>query len=126
MFFTWESKIERKTLSFSPPSGGRTLIKLGDTVVDYDPKFRLYLTTKLPNPHYLPETCIQIGLINFTVTSSGLEEQLMADVVRLERPDLEQERNQVIVTMNKDKSMLKEIEDNILRLLFTSEGEILA
>lgn len=47
----------------------------------------------------------------------------MADVVRLERPDLEEERNQLITTMNKDKAMLKEIEDNILRLLFTSEGK---
>lgn len=32
------------------------------------PIFRLYLTTKLSNPHYLPETCIKVTLINFTVT----------------------------------------------------------
>ena len=34
---------------------GRTLIRLGDTDVDYDPNFKFYLTTKMPNPHYLPE-----------------------------------------------------------------------
>ena len=33
-----------------------------------DPAFKLYLTTKLPNPHYMPETCIKVTLINFTVT----------------------------------------------------------
>jgi dynein heavy chain, axonemal len=57
--------------------GGRLLIKLGDTVVDYDQNFRLYMTTKLANPHYLPEMCIQITLVNFLVTQSGLEDQLL-------------------------------------------------
>ena len=49
-------------------TGLRTLIRLGDSDVDYDPNFRFYLTTKLPNPHYLPEVCIKVNLINFTVT----------------------------------------------------------
>jgi hypothetical protein len=48
--------------------GGRTLIRLGDSDVDYDPNFKLYITTKLANPHYLPEICIKVTLINFTVT----------------------------------------------------------
>ena len=49
-------------------TGTRNLIRLGDTDVDYDPNFRFYMTTKLPNPHYLPEVCIKVNLINFTVT----------------------------------------------------------
>lgn len=48
--------------------GGRLLIRLGDTDVDYDPNFKLYITTKMANPHYLPEVCIKVTLINFTVT----------------------------------------------------------
>jgi hypothetical protein len=44
------------------------MIRLGDSEVEYDPRFRLYLTTRLPNPHYLPEVCIKVNLINFTVT----------------------------------------------------------
>lgn len=57
---------------------GRPLIKLGDTDVDYDPNFRLYMTTKLSNPHYLPEVCVQVTLVNFLVTVDGLEDQLLA------------------------------------------------
>ena len=48
-----------------------------------------------------------------------------SDVVRLERPDLEDQRNQLIVRINSDKNQLKAIEDRILKLLFTSEGNIL-
>lgn len=54
------------------------MMRLGDSDVEYDPKFKLYMTTKLANPHYLPEICIQVTLVNFTVTPSGLEDQLLA------------------------------------------------
>ncbi|KAK6493365.1 dynein heavy chain 6 [Huso huso] len=106
-------------------TGGRMLIRLGDSDIDYDKNFRFYMTTKMSNPHYLPEVCIKVTIINFTVTKSGLEDQLLSDVVRLERPDLEEQRNQLIVRINSDKNQLKAIEDRILKLLFTSEGNIL-
>lgn len=57
---------------------GRTLIRLGDSDIEYDNNFKFYVTTKLANPHYLPEICIQVTIVNFTVTPSGLEDQLLA------------------------------------------------
>uniref|UniRef100_A0A667W9Y7 Dynein axonemal heavy chain 6 n=1 Tax=Myripristis murdjan TaxID=586833 RepID=A0A667W9Y7_9TELE len=106
-------------------AGGRTLIRLGDSDIDYDKNFRFYMTTKMANPHYLPEVCIKVTIINFTVTKLGLEDQLLSDVVRLESPHLEEQRNQLIVRINSDRNQLKAIEDRILKLLFTSEGSIL-
>ncbi|KAL7988579.1 hypothetical protein Chor_007498, partial [Crotalus horridus] len=106
-------------------SGGRLLIRLGDSDIDYDRNFKFYMTTKMPNPHYLPEVCIKVTIINFTVTRSGLEDQLLSDVVRLERPELEEQRTQLIIRINADKNQLKAIEDKILKMLFTSEGNIL-
>ena len=49
----------------------------------------MILQTKLANPHYKPEMQAQATLINFTVTRDGLEDQLLAEVVSTERPDLE-------------------------------------
>lgn len=106
-------------------SGGRLLIRLGDSDIDYDRNFRFYMTSKMANPHYLPEVCIKVTIINFTVTLSGLEDQLLSDVVGLERSDLEEQRNQLIVKINADKNQLNAIEDRILKLLSESQGNIL-
>ena len=65
-------------------------MKIGDKECEYNPRFRLILHTKLANPHYQPELQAQATLINFTVTRDGLEDQLLAAVVSMERPDLEQ------------------------------------
>ena len=45
--------------------------------VDYDDLFKLFMTSKMPNPHYLPEVAIKTTIINFTVTMEGLEDQLL-------------------------------------------------
>lgn len=47
--------------------GNTLMLRLGDVVVPYDDDFRLYITTKLPNPHYTPEVSIKVLLVNFTL-----------------------------------------------------------
>uniref|UniRef100_A0A7S2SR52 AAA+ ATPase domain-containing protein n=1 Tax=Mucochytrium quahogii TaxID=96639 RepID=A0A7S2SR52_9STRA len=105
--------------------GGRRLIHLGDSDIDYDDNFKFYMTTKLPNPHYLPEVCIKVTLINFTVTFVGLTDQLLGDVVKAERPDVEEKKNKLVTTMAADAKQLKDLEAKILQLLSESKGNIL-
>lgn len=64
-------------------------IRIGDKECEFNKNFRLILHTKLANPHYKPELQAQTTLLNFTVTEDGLEAQLLAEVVSIERPDLE-------------------------------------
>ena len=106
-------------------NGARTLIRLGDSDVDYDASFKLYMTTKMPNPHYLPEVCIKVTIINFTVTMLGLEAQLLGDVVKIERPDIEEKKVQLLLSMADDKKQLAMLEAKILQMLSESEGNIL-
>ncbi|XP_069790703.1 dynein axonemal heavy chain 7 isoform X2 [Narcine bancroftii] len=105
--------------------GGTICIRLGDSTIEYAPDFRFYITTKLRNPHYLPETSVKVTLLNFMITSEGMQDQLLGIVVARERPDLEEEKQHLILQSAENKRLLKEIEDKILEILSTSEGNIL-
>ncbi len=104
---------------------GHTLyVKLGDSEVQFSPKFKLILHTKLSNPHYPPEVQAECTLINFTVTELGLEDQLLSAVVGCERADLAQLNEELIVQQNDFKIKMKQLEDDILRELATAEGDM--
>ena len=64
-------------------------IRLGENVIEYSPDFKLYITTKLRNPHYLPEIATKVTIVNFMITPEGLEDQLLGIVVAKERFVLE-------------------------------------
>ncbi|KAK9537950.1 hypothetical protein VZT92_005520 [Zoarces viviparus] len=105
--------------------GGAMCIRLGDTIIEYSPNFRFYITTKLRNPHYLPETSVKVTLLNFMITPEGIQDQLLGIVVARERPDLEREKQALILQGAENKRQLKEIEDKILEVLSSSDGDIL-
>ncbi|KAM9424094.1 dynein axonemal heavy chain 9 isoform 2-T2 [Pholidichthys leucotaenia] len=100
-------------------------IKIGDKECEYNPNFRLILHTKLASPHYQPELQAQCTLINFTVTRDGLEDQLLAAVVSMERPDLEQLKSDLTKQQNGFKITLKTLEDNLLSRLSSASGNFL-
>jgi dynein heavy chain len=82
-------------------------IMIGDKEVEYNSKFKLVLHTKMGNPHYKPEMQAQCTLINFTVTQDGLEDQLLADVVSSERPDLQELKANLTKEQNEYMIILK-------------------
>jgi dynein heavy chain len=105
--------------------GSKRMIKIGSFDVEYHPKFRLVLQTKLSNPIYKPEINAQTTLINFTVTEAGLEDQLLAVVVNHERPDLEEKRVSLLRNMNTMTIELQQCEDGLLTELSNATGDIL-
>lgn len=106
-------------------AGGRRFLVLGDREIDVDPNFRLYLTTKLANPQLDAAAYAKATVINYTVTIAGLEDQLLSVVVRCERPDLEEQREQLIAETSSNKRLLQRLEDSLLRELATSTGNML-
>jgi dynein heavy chain len=105
--------------------GSRRFVRIGDKEVDYDDNFRLYLTTKLANPHYDPEIFGKTSIINYSVTRQGLEDQLLNVVVGRERGDLEEKREGLIQEMSQSTAMLEQLENTLLRELASSSGLIL-
>ena len=75
---------------------------LADSAIHYDPNFRLYMTTKLPNPHYTPEVWIRATPINFSVTFDGLQQRLLADVILVEKPEIEAQKDQIAIDLASD------------------------
>lgn len=68
---------------------------------------------------------LQVTLLNFMLTPQGLQDQLLAIVVAKECPEMEERKNNLIIESADNKKQLKEIEDQILMVLSSSEGNIL-
>jgi len=60
---------------------GKSLkMTVGGVELDYDPKFKLFMTCNLGNPKFSPELSAKATIIDFTVTQTGLEQQLLSVV----------------------------------------------
>jgi dynein heavy chain len=94
--------------------GKNKIMKFAGKDLVLNEKFRLFLHTKLSNPHYPPEVQAEAALINFTVTEAGLGDQLLTLVVGRERPDLAKKKVELITQQNDFKIKLKELESGLL------------
>ena len=98
-------------------------IKLGDNTIAYNDQAKLFLVTTLPN--FTPELQVKVTLLNFTVTPSGLRDQMVGLVVAKETPELEAKKNELVLSSAAMKKQLEEIEYQILKLFKEVKGDIL-
>ncbi|KAI9206840.1 dynein heavy chain and region D6 of dynein motor-domain-containing protein [Polychytrium aggregatum] len=99
-------------------------VVFGDREIDYTEGFSLFITTKLPNPNYNPEIYAKCSIIDFTVTHKGLEEQLLGRVIMREKQELETERAKLLEDVNTNKKKMKQLEDNLLHRLTSTQGSL--
>jgi len=86
------------------------------------PNFKLYLTTKISNPNYMPETFIKSTVINFLVTFDGLEEDLLTKTVKIIRPEDEERRTNLVEKISNNDKILAKLESDILESLLSKQG----
>ena len=63
--------------------------------------------------------------MNFVITQEGLEDQLLGILAAEEKPELEDMKNKLVMETANNKIQLKNIEDKILKVLSSSQGNIL-
>jgi dynein heavy chain len=81
------------------------------------------LTTKLANPHFLPEVSIKLTVINFTVTFDCLDEQLLAEAVKNLEPEVERQRDQLVIEIAQIKNEQFAMQSSILTSLAESNQD---
>ena len=96
---------------------GKAQIRVGSNDYVFNPKTNIFFITKISNPHYKPEIVAQCTLINFIVTEKGLEDQLLAMVVNIEQPELEESIRKYVTEINELEAELINKEDDVLRKL---------
>jgi len=106
-------------------AGGRVLIRVGDSEIDYSDKFVLYMITRDPNAAFTPDLCSRVTFVNFTVTPSSLQSQCLNIFLKEERPDVDKKRNDIVKLQGEFKVKLRLLEDQLLDELNQSEGNIL-
>ncbi|KAL3815567.1 hypothetical protein ACHAXA_000299 [Cyclostephanos tholiformis] len=105
--------------------GSRMYINVSDKMMDYDPRFKMYFITRLPNPNFSPELQAKTTLINFTVTQKGLEEQLLGKVISKEQKALEEQLTQVLEQVNLNTKSLMLLDASLLERLTSNTGDLL-
>jgi len=106
--------------------GKNYIVALADKECDVEPmNFKLYITCSLGNPHYTPELSAKVTIIDFTVTMSGLEDQLLDRVVQFEKPELQLERTKLKTEVNECKAQILQLQDDLLFKLSNCEGSLL-
>lgn len=100
-------------------------MRIGKKLLPYNENFRIFITTKINDVHYLPEIIAQTTIVDFTIQQEGLEEQLLKTLVNIENPGLEELKDNTVINIEKDKKSLVEIQDELLKLLDDSECSLL-
>ena len=112
----------RKDLSHQGP---RHVVSIGDKIIDYNENFKMYLITRNPNPDIPPDAAALVTQINFTVTRSGLEGQLLGIAIQNEKPLLEKQKGEMLKKEEDFKLQLLTLEKELLQALATAEGNLL-
>lgn len=105
--------------------GPRQVVQIGDKAVDYNPAFKMFLCTRDQFVDIPPNASSLITTVNFTVTKSGLEGQLLSITINFEQPELESRKTQILEQEEQLKIKLAGCEKMLLDELANSEGNIL-
>ncbi|XP_004439654.1 PREDICTED: dynein heavy chain 14, axonemal [Ceratotherium simum simum] len=104
---------------------GQYFLRVDDSEIEYNSRFRLYICTEIDNPPFPPSVYNFVTMINFTVTFQGLQDQLLSTVLTHEVPHLESQRFHLLESISLDAMTLEELEEKTLSLLQNAQECVL-
>ena len=105
--------------------GRSRLVKLGDQHINFSEKFLLFMTSRLANPHFSPELAAKTTIIDFTVTLTGLEQQLLGRVLSKESRSLEESMQNLLEEINSNAKSLVVLDKQLLERLTNSDKNLI-
>ena len=106
-------------------SGPRSVVQVGEKLMDYNEDFKLFLTTRNPKPDLPPSSVALLSIVNFSTTRAGLTGQLLAVTIQHEKPQLEERKSALLAKEESQKVELNKLEESLLEELANAQGSIL-
>jgi dynein heavy chain 2 len=105
--------------------GPKKVVQLGSKQVDWQENFRIFLFTRTTDLVLPPDAAALVTLVNFSVTRSGLQSQLLGNTIKHERPEMEQLKVELLHKEEALKVQLAGLEESLLNDLANSHGNLL-
>jgi dynein heavy chain 1 len=74
---------------------------------------------------FAPDLCSRVTFVNFTVTRSSLQSQCLNQVLKAERPDVDEKRSDLLKLQGEFALRLRQLEKSLLDALNETKGRIL-
>ncbi|MCQ2815661.1 MAG: AAA family ATPase [archaeon] len=104
--------------------GGRNLIRIGDQEIDFSVSFNMFMVTRDSSCHFTPDLCSRVTFLNFTITPSSLQNQILSILLKSERPEVDKAKEEIMVEQRAFKVQIRNLEEELLVAL-NSEGNII-
>ena len=82
------------------------------------------MVTRDSSCHFTPDLCSRVTFLNFTITPSSLQNQILSIILKSERPEVDKAKEDLIKAQRDFKLQLRQLEEDLLSAL-NSEGNLL-
>lgn len=102
---------------------GQPLLALPDKSLFYHPNFRLVFYSSLQRAQIPVDLYNRTTIVNFGITPEQLETQMLALLVSIEAPSLEEKRAEVAKRLALDQGQMSRVENDILQAMSKEDVE---
>ena len=106
-------------------TGKRLSINLGGRDVEFTPSFKLVLCCPLTDNRFDSFMSSLANVIDFSMTLKGLESQLLALVIEIDKVELKRRKERVALALSSHSKELEELNKSLLKRLSGAEGNLL-